>query len=256
MPTDLDSRTPRIAAYLRANIVEGGGGREGVFTIQHDRDDANIYRNYAVPDDGSEPDDAAVAGLIALFVELNRTPRLEYIPELAPALLSRLEAGGFRIERETPLLSCSPSVLPAPYPIGLEWPAAEDLAGLEEAARIQNEAFGATETTQSDVERLRQMVLRGGAVALIRDAETGAGLGSGVFTPPIASVAEIAAVAVRAAARGRGIGSSLAASLGRRAIEQGVDCPFLMASPEDEKGIYRRAGYTSFGRVLHISIPR
>ncbi|MGH3717456.1 MAG: hypothetical protein ACRDRI_01180 [Pseudonocardiaceae bacterium] len=43
-------------------------------------------RNYAVPGDGVDPTPDQVAKLIAAFTDRDRTPRLEYLPALCPAV--------------------------------------------------------------------------------------------------------------------------------------------------------------------------
>ncbi|WP_204276612.1 hypothetical protein, partial [Klebsiella aerogenes] len=83
-------------------------------------------------------------------------PRLEYIPDLAPAVLPCHLSHGFRTERFLPLKTCTRATLaPVPDLPDVVWLMAERAADLEAAARLQNEALGGAETTTADIERLR-----------------------------------------------------------------------------------------------------
>jgi hypothetical protein len=41
----------------------------------------------------------------------------------------------------------------------------------------------------------------------------------------------------------------------REAFDAGVTTAFLMAAHEEEKRIYNRAGFSTIGEILHISLP-
>src|ERR1043165_6010695 len=98
-----------IHAYLREasrpfrQIVQVG---PFCCTITPDSD--HLYVNYAIPDDGAEPTPDDVDALIAAYTTPNRTPRLEYIPQLAPAVEPALRAAGFVEERRCPVMTCNP----------------------------------------------------------------------------------------------------------------------------------------------------
>ncbi|QCI63919.1 GNAT family N-acetyltransferase [Phreatobacter stygius] len=254
----IDNRTAmsRVSACLRATMNCGSNVfRLSPFTVMVDEASADPFRSYAIPDDGAEPNADGIAALVALFAAKDRTPRLEYIPDLAPAVLPCLETAGFRVERYLPLMTCSPtSLLPPPDLAGVDWLIVDDVADLAAAARVQNEAYGLVETLAADVERLRHVVAKGGAVALARAAGDGEPLGSGLYSPPHGGVAEIAAIGVRPAARRRGIGGGVTALLARRAMDKGVAFPFLMAAEDDDAWrTYQRIGFTDCGTMLHIS---
>ena len=81
----------RIASYLRAHIVSRDlNARVGPFLIAYDQTSDNRYRNYALPEVAAEPTRQDVQCLINTFDERRRVPRLEYVPELAPAVLPAL----------------------------------------------------------------------------------------------------------------------------------------------------------------------
>lgn len=246
----------RLSDYFRAMIAASDAAlRIPLFSILVDAEDDNPYRNYAYPDDGAAPDADSIGRLVDAFVSRDRTPRLEYIPALAPLLHHALERAGFRDERLLPLMACTPETIdrnnPPPDIVHRFATFDDDLA---EAARIQNVAYGAGEATTSDLERLRRLIARGGAIALAERA--GEAVGSGLVTAPIGGVAEVAAVGVVPEARGQGIGGSLTAFLAREALARGIDLPFLMAAHDDEARLYRSRGFWVFATMLHTSQVR
>ncbi|MGL4286400.1 MAG: GNAT family N-acetyltransferase [Phreatobacter sp.] len=256
MTTDNRTAMRRVSACLRATMNCGNNVfRLPPFTIMIDAASSDPLRSYAIPDDGAEPDGASIAALIVLFAAKDRTPRLEYIPDLAPAVLPGLQSNGFEAERFLPFMTCTRATLaPVPDLPGVEWLIAEQTADLETAARVQNEAHGVPETTAADVERLRHTVRKGGAVVLARDGDGGEPLGSGHYAPPHDGFTEIAAIGVRPAARRRGIGGGVAALLAARAMDRGIAFPFLMAAREEAAWrTYRRIGFADCGTMLHIS---
>ena len=91
-------------------------------------------------------------------------------------------------------------------------------------------------------------------MALARQAHTGDGIGSGLYSCPQQGMTEIAAIGVMEGFRGRGVASQLTALLAQDALQR--DCqPFLMAATEREALIYRRVGFVHSGTMLHISRP-
>ena len=62
-----------------------------------------------------------MGALVAAYLHRSRTPRLEYLPSLAPAVEAALVAGGFTVEGRLPLMVCAPgSTRDLPVPIGIE----------------------------------------------------------------------------------------------------------------------------------------
>jgi len=245
----------RIAAYLRAHIAaRATTARVGPFLVAFDQHSDNRYRNYALPENSAEPTLQEVQYLINTFEERRRVPRLEYMPELAPAVLPVLVDAGFRTEGLLPVMVCSNVGLPPQEPIA--WVSISMVSSdvdLESAARVQNEAYGEPNTSPADVARLRSTVSRGGAVALARDTQTGEALGSALYSAPVDGATEIAALGVRSEFRRRGIGSGLTTALARHARGHRIDFPFLMAAHDSEASLYRRLGFSDCGTILHIS---
>ncbi|WP_266168442.1 GNAT family N-acetyltransferase [Dyella subtropica] len=244
----------RVSAYLRARMgLQSGQMRLAPFTLTFDAASAEPSRNYATPDDGAALDASAVAALIASFESRQRTPRLEYIGELAPAVLPCLLSAGFMAEPPLSLMTCTRTSLAADGDLaGVEWLLAEREADLHAAAYVQNAAYGVAETTETDVERLSLLVDQGGAVALARACGSKSALGAGLYSPPLDGVTEIAAIGVHADARGRGVGGAVAALLAEHALVQGVEFPFLMTSRENEDRVYGKAGFSRFGELLGV----
>lgn len=244
----------RLHAYLRALAIEKGAQRVGPFVVSLDAHSANPYRNYAIPDDHACPVTKQIEALVAAFTTRGRTPRLEYLPGLCPAVRPALFATGFTAERCLPVMVCHPAqVLDVVAPSGIELLLAHTEDQLRVAAEVQNDAYGADATEEADVARLRGVVASGGLVALARDATSGEPAGSGLCTAPHEGVSELAAVGVRKPFRRRGIAAALTALLTRHGESVGITTPFLTPEDEATERIYRRAGYTRSTEMLHIS---
>jgi GNAT superfamily N-acetyltransferase len=244
----------RVSDYFLATLGGGQSVRSGPFTILLDPIDDNPYRNYAFPDEGAAPDTRALSDLCALFAARARKPRLEYLPDLAPAVLPALTVAGFTAEGRLPLLSCTvASLRPPPDDPDVLCCVVQDAADFEAATRAQAEAYGQVAITEHDVARLRRTARHGGGVVLARARSDTEALGAGLYQPPIDGVTEIAALGVRKQARGRGVGALITALLAAEALNRGADLPFLMAGTEAEERIFLRLGFSRFGTMLHIS---
>ncbi|MDQ2706956.1 MAG: GNAT family N-acetyltransferase [Actinomycetota bacterium] len=242
-----------LHAYLRA-LMQPHAHVVGSFLVSIDEHDAGLFRNYAVPDDGAVPSALEVDRLVSFFREHGRTPRLEYLPGLSPAVEPALLAAGFVPERRLPVMTCPPSeTASSPNPAGIELTLALTDDQLRLVAQAQNEAYGQAETTDPDVARLHGTLDRGGLVGLAVDSSTGHSVGGGLCAPPHAGVSELAAVGVRAAYRRRGIATALTALLTRSCPDYGINTPFLTPAGKEEERIYRSAGYQQVTEMLHIS---
>lgn len=244
----------RVSRYFRT-LSSGRDDRLRVppFSLLLDPATANRYRNYAFPDDGTDPDVATIAKLIAAFERSERIPRLEYIPALAPALEARLAESGFTREGELPLMLCTrESLRLGDVPTRAECQLASSGKALRDAAEVQNAAYGAGPATAADIDRLQRTVDGGGLVALARGGD-GAPIGSGLVSAPSEGVAEVAAVGVLEGERRQGIGASVTAFLGDKALSEGIDLPFLMAAHQAEARIYQRIGFVPFATMLHVA---
>jgi ribosomal protein S18 acetylase RimI-like enzyme len=245
-----------IQTYIRSRV---GRGREtervGPFLATFSLHSANPYRNYAIPDDGATPTPADVTALVAAYRRRGRTPRLEYLPGVAPAVAAALAAAGFVAEGYLSVMVCTPAsaqVLPVPPGIALVAPASDEEIRAMVAA--QNEAYGEGAPSPQEVAAQRTALARGGLAILARETATGEPAGGGICVAPLHGVTELAGVGVRPAFRRRGIAGALTARLVRDAVAAGVTTVFLTPAGDAEERIYTRAGFTRVTEQLHIAL--
>ncbi len=247
-----------IQAYLRQAASYGRETRRiGPFLATFEKGSASPYLSYAIPDDGAAPVAADVGELVTAYRERDRTPRLEYLPALAPEVEPALLAAGFTVEARIPMMVCRPSdALPQPTPSGVELlvpETGEEYTGLIAA---QREAFSEDEpVTDAAVERLRGMVRDGALAVLARDTATRAIVGAGVGSVVRGGATELVGLAVREAYRRRGIAAAVTWELSRLADRAGVTTAFLTPGGDVAERAYARVGYHGVGDMLHISLP-
>jgi len=248
----------RIQSYLRASLSAGREtARIGSFLASSDLTSANIYRNYAVPNDGANPEPSEISALVGWYEQRSRVARLEYLPSAAPKVEQVLVLCGFSAEGRLPVMICKMETgKQFRRPEAIEILTAQDDVTLRAAAHAQNEAYGEANTTEADVARLRRTVQSGGMVLLARDLHTGEPAGAGLYSAPLGGVTEIAAIGVRPRFRRRGIAGALTSQLNQAAIESGIQIPFLMAAHPAEERLYARAGFVTCSEILHISKER
>lgn len=247
-----------IQSYLRKSASRGRTvERVGPFMVTITPSEENPYLNYAIPDDGAEPTDEEVAALIACFEKHRRTPRLEFIPQNAPAVEPALSAAGFASEGEIPLMvydSTLPvTVMPLANGFELLVPVEDDdFMGLMTA---QSRAFNG-ESAHADVAGIahqRSFMDDGGISVYIRRTESRDPVGGGMCDVPHDNTRELVGVGVREMYRRQGIATVITQWLVQRAIETGTPTIFLMAASPVEARIYSRAGFKTVGEMLHTS---
>jgi ribosomal protein S18 acetylase RimI-like enzyme len=246
----------RIQASILANSVRWRESvRVGPFTATFDRDEDNRYLNYAVPDAAATPSSDDVAELVAAYRARGRVPRLEYIPQLAPAVEAVLLVAGFQVEGRLPLMTCARAEdvrRTSAEVIELVAPASEE--EYRAAVSAQSEAYGEQgPPAQHAVDSLRRTVAAGGVAVLARDSETGEAAGAGWCTAPEDGLTELTSVGVRPAFRRRGVAAAMTGWLAEQAFAAGMAGVFLMAAGRAEARIYERAGFADQAEVLHIS---
>ena len=242
-----------LQSYLRrAAARRPNSQRSGPFLARFDDDDVNPYSNYAIPDDGADPDGAAIAALIALFEARRRKPRLEYVAEAAPRLEAALIARGFSVEARVPVMVCLPGMQTGgPEISGLHIFVAsgdDDLTGAEAA---QAEAFGGEARGPRG---MRRLIRHGGIVVAARDTASGAIVGSGTVMVPVDGISEVTSIGVRSAFRRRGAAGTITALLARQAFAAGMKLLWLTPGGHDAERIYARAGFHVASEALHISL--
>jgi GNAT superfamily N-acetyltransferase len=253
----VSGQVERIQSYLRAAASRVRDiERLGPFLATFDRESDNPFLSYAVPDDGALPSSADVGHLVAAFRRRGRTPRLEYVIAVAPAVEAVLVAEAFAVEGRLAVMVCTPKSLvdlPAPNGIELIRPRSDDeLLGLVTA---QGEAYGGfLSSPAQDAARMRRNLAAGGLAVLAREASTGVPAGGGICSIPEDGVTEIASVGVRSAFRRRGIAAAVVARLTHEAFAAAVSLPFLTPGSDAEERIYSRAGFRPVSEMLHISL--
>lgn len=242
----------RIQNYLRATIARSENHlRIGPFLADFDAGTDNLYRNYAVPEDGACPSAAEVEALCAAFAERSRRPRLEYIADTAPEVEAALLANGFEIEKRYPILVCTSDMAHGVDVAGIDVVLAQSDADIVTAADVGAEAY------DDDVypDPLRKLVSQGGLLAVARDPKSGLAVGAGMATPSHESVSEVAGIGVRVNYRRRGIAGALTSFLAREAFARGIELAWLTPGSEEAERIYARAGFIRASEQLHISKP-
>lgn len=248
----------RIQSYLRvAASHQRDTERIGSFLATFSRSSDNPFLNYAIPDDNATPSPADVTDLIAAYEKRSRKPRLEYIPQLAPAVKEALIDAGFSVEGDLPLMTCTPeSAQSLPTPPGIELILPVSDAELLDTIAVQNEVYGASPPDLSAIAPLRSSLEVGGIAVLARMIATGEPVGAGMYSVPNNQTTEVAGIGVRSAFRHRGVAGALTTRLVQEAFAAGISVPFLMAAHEAEKRIYDRAGFFVVGEILHISYSK
>ncbi len=258
MSMTLLSHAPElIAAHMRAAAGRRHGEQAGPFCIGFDPHSNDPFRNYAVPADGARPTPDDVQALITSFRQHQRLPRLEYVEASAPEVEAALTAAGFTVELRTPVMVSGPGIVLTPrQPAGITVRTAAGDADLHTAAAVQHEAYGVPQPPgPRDVGRLAGVLQRGGVISVAVDDASGQIAGTGLVdvTSPGTGTGELAAVAVRAAFRRRGIASALSAHLARTAHSQAIPLVFLEAEPGEER-IYRRTGFVGVTTKIWMSL--
>lgn len=245
----------RIQAYLRGAAARGRDTeRIGPFLATFDSARDHPFLNYAIPDDGAQPSAAEVEALAEAYAGRGLTPRLEYLPGVAPDVEDALRAAGFEAEGRLPLMTRPRDrVVEPPHPEGVELLMPRTDEELVRATAAQSDAFGGPPPSGADVERLREMIVSGGIAVAARELATGAIVGAGVCTPPGDEVTELAGIGVRAAYRRRGIAGAVTARLAEAAFAAGVTTAFLTPGDDGAGRVYERAGFEPTSLMLHIS---
>nr|WSW67269.1 GNAT family N-acetyltransferase [Streptomyces sp. NBC_00995] len=250
MPLDVDVQTH--ARTLTLNSPDHV--RVGPFVIRHHPNWSLKYANYAIPDQGAEPTPRDLGALIAAFRELDRMPRLEFLPTWAPAVEPALLAAGFTVENRAPLLACAPGALQPPKPVeGLMVAEPATDAEFDAAALVQHLGYGGTgEPEGGEAQWLRDAAAGGGVAALATVDGTPAGAGG--CSVPVDGLSELAGLAVTADFRRRGIGAALSAHLTETAFARGCRVVWLEPGDADVERIYASIGYRRVGEKLNISL--
>jgi ribosomal protein S18 acetylase RimI-like enzyme len=239
----------RLQAFLRAVAAPN---REIVrippFTAYFHPSDSLKFMNYAIPDDGADPDGEAIGLLRKVFGEHDMLPRLEWIDEAAPRVARALERAGMHEELRTPLMTLAPDDLVQP----VVEDAIVSVVGedeLREAADIQRVAFGGTPHAEDQTP-----VPPNGGLVLARVRGEAASVAQ--WTPVFDGHSEIVGVATAEAWRRRGLAGLVTAAAARAAFEAGASTCVLSPGDETAMRVYARAGFHPVATMLHYSDAR
>jgi len=229
----------------------------GPFRVLLDTTSAMPGRNYAVPTSARPPAPDEVAELVAVMRSADRQPRFEHVAP-HPALELALALAGFKIVRRLPLMILGPHGLrPLVRVPNVAIRAAVDNDMLP-AARVQGEAYDDPADPRETASRLRHNAATGGAVMVAVDLSDSMVVGTGLATPPgpgePTALSEIAAVAVTATHRRRGIGAAIGFHLTTAVHGMGA-VPFLQVEEPAEQRIYERIGYIQIGEMHETELP-
>ncbi|MDO3704702.1 GNAT family N-acetyltransferase [Micromonospora sp. C28SCA-DRY-2] len=200
--------------------------------------------------------------------ELGLPEAFEWVHETTPDLLAVARSAGLSV-LEAPLMVLDPAALPDPatltdVPVRLLDSDAPDLAADVAARRaVAAVGFSAPGTGRGGAGPAeRDAAMTGLDVAALDEERTriadGRRLSVLAATPeegPLASgmamrvgdVAEIAGVATLPAARRRGLGAAVTATLARELLAAGADLVFLSAGSEEIARVYLRVGFRRIG---------
>jgi ribosomal protein S18 acetylase RimI-like enzyme len=244
-----------ITAFIRESRKAHELPRVGPFALLLTAATRLRFLNYAIPDDGADPDESEVDALVAAFRTADRTPRVEFLPSVAPALEARLTARGWTLEARLPLMTCTTSTVREPRrPDGIIIDTPPDDAMLLEMARLQHEIFDDPEPADDrTVARLRGSLSRGGRALIARDAATRRLVGAAQSGVPAGGATEVVGVVVAPSHRRRGLAAAMVSAISRQGLDAGLATVFLEAAPGAD-GAYRNAGFRRTSTSVHLSL--
>jgi len=200
------------------------------------------YARPAGPLAGDWP--ALIPAVRAAFRERERVCRWEFVADLYPELAPELEAQGFPLPDEYPLMVVTPERFRPEPAQEVEIRAlgpADDLAAL---ARALHGAFTEDEECDAADTFLREGMQRGMRVYAAR--VDGAPVAGGVHIP-LDGATEVAGIGTLPRFRRRGYGGQVSSALVADAFAMGCDCVFLTAGDEPARRLYARLGFERIG---------
>lgn len=231
----------RIQRYLRAVVAaEREAVDAGAFTLYlHPTEKQHPFLNYAIPNEGAEPDDGAA--LVAAARERGLVPRVEAVEPCAPWVR---DLPGFELELEPPLMTCA-------EPVDRSSPAKLVLVeqGSPLVGPMLEALYEAFEEPPPTPERVATW--NGRSVAAVID---GAVVGGASWTAVIDDMTEVAGIGVREAWRRQGIAGALTAEATRRGLAAGASLAVLSPGNDGAKRVYERAGFADASRMIHARV--
>ncbi|MFF4875757.1 GNAT family N-acetyltransferase [Micromonospora sp. NPDC000668] len=200
--------------------------------------------------------------------ELGLPEAFEWVHETNPELLAVARSAGLNV-LEAPLMVLDPAALPDPATLSdvpvrvlaADSPGfAADVAGRRAVAAVSFAAAGTergdagpaerdaavTELEQAALDEERTRIADGRRLSVLAGTPTEGALAGGMAMR-VGDVAEIAGVATLPAARRRGLGAALTATLARELLAAGTDLVFLSAGSTEIARVYLRVGFRRIG---------
>ncbi|RLP89045.1 GNAT family N-acetyltransferase [Micromonospora sp. BL4] len=200
--------------------------------------------------------------------ELGLPEAFEWVHETTPELLAVARSAGLSV-LEAPLMVLDPTALPDPATLSdvpvrvlaADSPGfAADVAARRAVAAVSFAAAGTARGDAGPAERdaaiselelaaldeERSRVADGRRISALAGTPTEGALASGMAMR-VDDVAEIAGVATLPAARRRGLGAALTATIARELLAAGTDVVFLSAGSEEIARVYLRVGFRRIG---------
>ncbi|MET8309729.1 GNAT family N-acetyltransferase [Micromonospora sp. NPDC005173] len=200
--------------------------------------------------------------------ELGLPEAFEWVHETNPELLAVARSAGLNV-LEAPLMVLDPAALPDPATLSdvpvrvlaADSPGfAADVAGRRAVAAVSFAAAGTergdagpaerdaavTELEQAALDEERTRIADGRRISALAGTPAEGALASGMAMR-VGDVAEIAGVATLPAARRRGLGAALTATLARELLAAGTDLVFLSAGSTEIARVYLRVGFRRIG---------
>jgi predicted GNAT family acetyltransferase len=228
----------RIQRYLRAVIgLEREPVAAGAFTLYVHPTEDHPFLNYAIPNEGAEPDDGAALQAAARARGL--VPRIEAVEPEAPWVR---DLPGFELEGDLRLMTCEqPVELDAVAEIVVVQPGSDHVGPFMRAVM---EAFGESEPSQARIDNFK-----GRSVAALVDGEV---VGGASWTRVLDGMTEVAGIGVREPFRCRGIAGALTAAATRHGLTEGARLALLSPGHEGAARVYERAGFADASRIIHL----
>ncbi|WBB71139.1 GNAT family N-acetyltransferase [Micromonospora sp. WMMD812] len=259
----------RLERFYDAVPRDGAGAEEYGGLVLFVRDGAG-FPFYARPRrDATEPPSLAdVNAARERQRELGLPEAFEWVHETTPALLPVARSAGLSV-LEAPLMVLDPAALPDPatlsdVPVRVLDPESPDFAA-EVAARraVAAVAFAAAGTARGDagpaerdaaimeldvaaLDEERVRIADGRRISVLAATPADGALASGMAMR-VGDVAEIAGVAALPAARRRGLGAAVTATLAQELRAAGTELIFLSAGSEEIARVYLRVGFRRIG---------
>lgn len=224
----------------------------GPFRLMIDPSTDLVYLNYAVPTlDG--PLAPSIGPMIEAFRGFGRSPRLEFRAELWPGLAHDLEAAGFTLEAEQPVLICiGPKFVPRGAP-DVEVEILDEYGDVPAYCRVADKSFGGiVKVDEERVRRTRRSIAQGNSICALGRIG-GAPAGCACITP-YKGVCELAGVGTIPRFRRRGIASAVSSRLMEEHFKTG-DLVWLSAGDDTSRAVYEGLGFFVVATQKNYILP-